>query len=120
MTENIVADEKKYDSEIKVNERMMEGVSINTLRYNPDLCINCEICIDVCPHAVFEPGERRVVLVRAELCMECGACMVNCPVNAITVDSGVGCAAAMIVSALKGDRGSSCSSSEGNAESCGG
>jgi hypothetical protein len=34
--------------------------------------------------------------------MECGACMVNCPTRAIEVDSGVGCAMAMIKAALLG------------------
>jgi ferredoxin len=36
--------------------------------------------------------------------MECGACQLNCPTGAIAVDSGVGCAAAMIASALRGRR----------------
>ena len=27
-----------------------------------------------------------------DLCMECGACVLNCPVNALEVDAGVGCA----------------------------
>jgi hypothetical protein len=34
--------------------------------------------------------------------MECGACQLNCPSGAIAVDSGVGCAAAMIKAALRG------------------
>jgi len=34
--------------------------------------------------------------------MECGACQINCPSGAIAVDSGVGCAAAMIMAALRG------------------
>jgi len=40
-------------------------------------------------------------------CMECGACARNCPTEAITVKAGVGCAAAVINSALGRD-GSSC------------
>ena len=82
--------------------------SINTLEYNPELCINCDMCSMVCPHAVFAPGDRIVQLVRPEACMECGACQLNCPTGAITVDSGVGCAAAMIYAALTGKKEPTC------------
>jgi hypothetical protein len=40
--------------------------------------------------------------------MECGACQVNCPTDAISVDSGVGCAAAMIRAALTGKKEVTC------------
>ncbi|MBW8010315.1 MAG: hypothetical protein FVQ83_03600 [Chloroflexi bacterium] len=33
--------------------------------------------------------------------MECGACQMNCPFGAIQVDSGVGCAQAIIAAALR-------------------
>ena len=75
---------------------------INTLEYNPALCINCGMCSTVCPHAVFAPDDHVARLVRPEACMECGACQLNCPTGAIAVDSGVGCAAAMIRAALTG------------------
>ncbi|HUT27325.1 MAG TPA: mercury methylation ferredoxin HgcB [Methanomassiliicoccales archaeon] len=75
---------------------------INTLVFHPDRCVNCGICLQVCPHRVFAPGERRVMMVNGADCMECGACQKNCPANAIKVDSGVGCASAMIMAALKG------------------
>jgi NAD-dependent dihydropyrimidine dehydrogenase PreA subunit len=74
----------------------------NTLTYRPSLCINCGMCSIVCPHGVFAPDGRAAQLVRPEACMECGACQRNCPVGAIVVDSGVGCAAAMINAALTG------------------
>jgi len=82
---------------------------INTLQYDPELCIGCELCVIVCPHAVFAMNSRVVQLVRPEACMECGACQLNCPTGAITVDSGVGCAAAMIRDALTGKKGATCS-----------
>jgi NAD-dependent dihydropyrimidine dehydrogenase PreA subunit len=74
----------------------------NTLVYDADKCNLCGTCIDVCPHAVFERGDKAIVLADPDACIECGACMINCAVGAIEVDSGVGCASAMIKSALTG------------------
>ena len=82
--------------------------NVNTLEYDPALCINCGMCVAVCPHAVFASNGRAVQLVRADACMECGACQQNCPTGAITVDSGVGCAAAMIYAALTGKKEPTC------------
>ncbi|MCE5296301.1 MAG: ferredoxin family protein [Euryarchaeota archaeon] len=76
--------------------------AVNTLQYDMNRCVNCGRCSQVCPHGVFAPGDFKAQLVNYEACMECGACMVNCPVNAIKVESGVGCANAMIKSALLG------------------
>ncbi len=75
---------------------------LNTLRYDPALCIGCGMCIAVCPHGVFAEDGRVVRLARWEACMECGACQLNCPTGAIAVESGVGCASAMIMAALTG------------------
>jgi NAD-dependent dihydropyrimidine dehydrogenase PreA subunit len=87
----------------------MFSVSVfNTLQYNPELCIGCELCSFVCPHAVFAMNGRVAQLVRPEACMECGACQLNCPTDAITVESGVGCAAAMIYAALTGKKEVTC------------
>ena len=73
---------------------------LNTLRYDPALCIGCGMCSITCPHAVFASGDSRAQLVRPDSCMECGACQRNCPTGAISVETGVGCAAAMIRAAL--------------------
>jgi len=43
-------------------------------------------------------------VVRPDACMECGACQINCPFGAILVDSGTGCASAMIRAALTGKK----------------
>lgn len=83
---------------------MISASPVNTLRYEPDRCIGCEMCAAVCPHGVFAMNGRVAQLARPDACMECGACQLNCPTAAIAVDSGVGCAAAMIFAALTGKK----------------
>jgi NAD-dependent dihydropyrimidine dehydrogenase PreA subunit len=80
----------------------------NTLIYNAFLCNGCGLCVAVCPHGVFEMDGRLAKLVNPIGCMECGACQMNCITHAITVESGVGCATAMILSALKGQKEVTC------------
>jgi ferredoxin len=97
---------------------MLNSYSQTTLRFNRERCINCGRCLQVCPHAVFSAGMVTVELSRPSACMECGACALNCPVQAIGVQSGVGCAWAMISAALRGkdmDSGEcSCGGDEGS------
>lgn len=81
---------------------MFDSYQSNTLQYDPIKCINCGMCITVCPHAVFTPGDKKVEMANYFACMECGACQMNCPTGAITVESGVGCAHAMFYAALTG------------------
>jgi Fe-S-cluster-containing hydrogenase component 2 len=56
----------------------------------------------VCPHAVFDMDGETVHIVDRDACMECGACARNCPVGAVSVEAGVGCAIAVIRGALRG------------------
>lgn len=81
----------------------MKNKKINTLILNSDLCNLCGMCIDICPQRVFGREDHTVRLEHPEDCMECGACMMNCQQGALSVDSGVGCASAMIKSALTGN-----------------
>lgn len=75
---------------------------LNTLTYDAELCCGCGRCTEVCPHGVFAPADGLVQIVRGDECIECGACQLNCPTEAIRVESGVGCASAMILAALTG------------------
>ena len=81
---------------------MFDSYQETSLRFFPDRCINCRRCTEVCPHRVFAEGTCHAQLVAPSACMECGACQKNCPVQAIAVQSGVGCAWAMIGAAMRG------------------
>ena len=81
---------------------MVAVSALNTLQFDSELCTGCGICVDICPHGVFAQNSRLVHIVRPDACMECGACQLNCAFGAVKVDSGVGCAAAMMRAALQG------------------
>ena len=78
-----------------------------TLKLDEQKCVGCGMCLVVCPHAVLSPENGRVRIENRDACMECGACAQNCPTQALRVKAGVGCAAAVINSAL-GRKDSAC------------
>lgn len=67
-----------------------------TLELDVEKCNGCTLCTLVCPHGVFVMEERRARIVDRGACMECGACARNCAQGAISLEPGVGCAAAII------------------------
>ena len=73
-----------------------------TLVLDQQKCTGCGMCTAVCPHAVFQIEDHKARLVDRDACMECGACARNCPAEALSVEAGVGCAAAIIIGALTG------------------
>ena len=80
--------------------------NVVTLSLRASKCTGCGKCAEVCPHGVFEIQEGKAVgkahVVQRDLCMECGACALNCQARAISVKPGVGCAAAYIFGWLTG------------------
>ena len=50
---------------------------------NPDLCVSCGSCADVCPVGAISAGEA-AYQINADECIDCGACEGTCPNEAIT------------------------------------
>ncbi len=75
----------------------------SSLVLHEDRCKGCGMCVDVCPHDVFEMSDNRAKIMDKDNCMECGACASNCPFQAIEVRKGVGCAGAVIYGLLTGN-----------------
>ena len=53
-------------------------------------CVKCKYtdCVSVCPVDCFREGENFLVIDPHE-CIDCGACVPECPVNAIYLDEDV-------------------------------
>lgn len=75
---------------------------VASLQIIPDKCTGCGMCLEVCPHNVFGIEDKKAVITDKDKCMECGACANNCAFEALYVDKGVGCAAALINSIITG------------------
>lgn len=88
--------------------RLLYLKGVATLRLEQEACIGCSMCLTVCPQDVFamEHG-KKVRIIEQDACMECGACMMNCPAGAIWVQSGVGCAQA-VLNAMLGRSSEAC------------
>jgi len=81
--------------------------NVVTLKLDIEKCTGCGMCIEVCPHEVFKMNTRHVEIRHRDACMECGACSRNCPFDAIAVQAGVGCAAA-VINAMLGRTDAAC------------
>ena len=79
--------------------------NVASLSFDDQRCVGCGKCEEVCPHGVFSADKvdkKKARIVEKDLCMECGACAMNCPAEAINVNAGVGCAAAFIMAWFTG------------------
>lgn len=47
-----------------------------------DACVNCGACVDECPVGIITQGESKYVIDEAA-CIDCGACIDCCPTEAI-------------------------------------
>ena len=83
--------------------------NVTTLEMDIERCNGCRRCISVCPHAVFAVEDKTVRITDRDACMECGACAMNCPEDALKVRAGVGCAAGILQGALRGTAPTCCS-----------
>jgi NAD-dependent dihydropyrimidine dehydrogenase PreA subunit len=88
--------------------RLIYLPNVVTLQLDQEKCTGCGMCLIVCPHAVLDMDNGHALIENRDACMECGACAQNCPTQAVTVEAGVGCAAAVINTALGRDSSSCC------------
>jgi len=95
-------------------EKLRHLPDVSTLVMDSKACVGCGTCEIVCPHGVFNVENRKAKIIDLDGCIECGACTTNCPSGALSVTPGVGCAAYIIRTWIKGKEAASC----GKVECC--
>jgi heterodisulfide reductase subunit A len=61
-------------------------ISPTTSWINPDICVGCKVCIDLCAYSAIEFDERRMVsVVNEAMCKGCGSCSGYCPSGAAQI-----------------------------------
>jgi Pyruvate/2-oxoacid:ferredoxin oxidoreductase delta subunit len=56
-------------------------------RFDPDLCVACETCIERCPPEALVMGEDEVPKVNLDRCFGCAVCATGCPSDAVAMES---------------------------------
>ncbi len=82
--------------------------NVTTLKLDPDKCVGCRMCVNVCPQSVWDMRDKKAFMADRDACMECSACAMNCAEGAIEVRRGVGCASAIIGSVLGREKDQCC------------
>jgi len=75
--------------------------NVVTLELDINKCTLCGMCTKVCVHGVLAVENSGIQILDRDACMECGACAMNCPAEAVSVRTGVGCAWAIFGQWLK-------------------
>ena len=73
-----------------INYLVNVGVKVDPLieeiRWNPERCNHCTVCVPLCPVGAFEVERKeRTVSFNREKCIACGVCVQACPYRAIEI-----------------------------------
>lgn len=62
-----------------------QRTKIGTAHITAELCVNCGLCVMECPREAIKQ-EKTAPVVQTQKCIGCGACKVVCPVQAILIE----------------------------------
>ena len=90
-------------------KELVLGVKSTHVAVDPDKCIGCHMCDVVCPVGVFGRNRetKKYEVVNLEACLACGACIENCPTDAIENNFRAGrcsCPTCYVIEGVRGKK----------------
>ena len=76
---------KRGATEMKFLTGVYKLAPYGTITMDKENCINCGICIEVCPRGVYISDNGDVKLAYPEKCVNCHACEKQCPTQCLTI-----------------------------------
>ncbi|HJJ99418.1 MAG TPA: 4Fe-4S binding protein [Methanocorpusculum sp.] len=86
----IVLDVKDADAEKFIEALKHPGVVVVVIQqgavsHNRTECVDCGLCISICPKKVFSFDDSWQLQVNSERCVLCGRCVMYCPQRALSL-----------------------------------
>ncbi|MEM3341213.1 MAG: PfkB family carbohydrate kinase [Thermoplasmata archaeon] len=70
----------------------LSGVQFSHMAADPELCIGCGTCVDVCPVKIFHLDEKKKAYIKDRYkCTKCGECYTKCPTRAVAIEPWADC-----------------------------
>lgn len=58
------------------------------ITHNPSKCGGCQLCVDSCPNKAIVVDVVGNLYIDKDACLECGACVKECPMGAMEKKDG--------------------------------
>ena len=77
----------EYEAHVE-RKKCPAGVCTALITYliDPEVCTGCGACVKNCPHQAIEGKRKEPHMINPDLCTRCGSCMEVCRFNAIKVE----------------------------------
>ncbi|MBN1961774.1 MAG: 4Fe-4S binding protein [Deltaproteobacteria bacterium] len=75
----------RLNQPVSINQSENKGVLKMTAVLDQKRCMNCGLCLDICPEQAISMSSNYTVVIDSRKCTGCGSCIDKCPNKAISL-----------------------------------